>query len=295
MPYLAGGLEKSEMSDTNAEQAEFWNSEAGRNWAAHDAELDHVMAPATEAMLAAAAPRPGERVLEIGCGAGAATFPVAEAVGPGGRVLGADISRPLLERAEARRRALGLVQVAFIEADAQEAAFEPGAFDLVTSRFGVMFFADPVAAFRNIGRALAPGGRLAFVAWAAPDRNPWFSLPQRVAVARLGPVPPTPPEAPGPTAFRDIDRVAGLLRAAGFEDVRGEVRETVLCHPGGLEAVVALAGEIGPAPRVMREKGASAEDRAAILAGLREAFGGFVAGGRIAIPAALNVFTARAG
>lgn len=277
----------------NADQVEFWNTQPGLNWVTHEADLDTLMQSVTGLMMDAAAPRARERALDIGCGAGASTLALAEAVGPGGAVLGLDVSAPLLARAEERRAACGAANIAFERADAQEHPFAPGAFDLAASRFGVMFFADPVAAFRNIAAALRPGGRIAFAAWAGPEANPWFATPHRVAVARLGPVAATPRDAPGPMAFQDLDRVCGLLTAAGFADVSGETAATDLHHPGGVEAVVALARHVGPTSRVLRERNGTPEDEAAILAALADELGRYGSTDGIRIPAAINVFTAR--
>ena len=215
--------EGAAMTEANADQATFWNAQPGQNWVDFQADLDAQLSEVTDRLLAACAARPGERVLDIGCGAGGSTLALAAAVGAVGSVLGLDLSEPLLARAEERRRDLALGNVRFARGDAQDHPFAPGGFDLAASRFGVMFFADPVAAFRNIARALRPGGRLVFVAWAGPEHNPWFAIPQRAAVARLGPVAPTPPDAPGPMAFRDAARVTGLLEAAGL--ARGPRRD----------------------------------------------------------------------
>ena len=155
-----------------------------------------------------------------------------------------------------------------------------------------MFFDDPVAAFRNIGTALRPGGRVAFVAWAGPEHNAWFTLPLQAAVARLGPVAPTPPDAPGPMAFRDVDRVRGLLRAAGFADAKGEAVAVDLHHPGGMPAVLRLMLAVGPVARMLRESGGTDEDRSAILEAIGTAFAPYVGADGVRVPALLNVFTA---
>ena len=282
------------MTEANADQAAFWNDQPGQNWVSFQPQLDAQLTEITDQLLAASAPRPGERVLDIGCGAGGSTFALADAVGSTGSVLGLDVSAPLLAHAEERRRGLGLGQVSFALADAQDHPFAPGGFDLAASRFGVMFFADPVAAFGNIARALRPDGRLVFVAWAGPEHNPWFTLPQRLAVARLGPVAPTPPDAPGPMAFRDAGRVVGLLEAAGLRDVRAEAVDLGLPNPGGLDAVLALVGNIGSLPRVLREKGGTPEDRAAILAAIRSELAAFVTPDGVRLPARVIVYAARA-
>ncbi len=278
----------------NAGQAEFWNAEPGRNWVTFEAELDAQHREITARLLAAAAAQPGERVLDIGCGAGGSTLALAAAIGPAGRIDGIDLSAPLLERARARADALGLDNARFHRADAQEHGFEPGAYDLAVSRFGVMFFDDPVAAFGNVARALRPGGRLSFVAWAGPEANPWFALPVAVAAARLGPLTPTPPEAPGPMAFRDTGRVLAILAAAGFVDADAASSDVTLHNPGGIEAAMRLFANLGALPRFLREKEASAADREAILADLRAALDRFRADDGLRIPARVTLFSARA-
>ena len=182
-----------------------------------------------------------------------------------------------------------------MQGDAQDHRFE-GGLDLATSRFGVMFFADPQAAFRNIAGGLRPGGRLVFVAWGGPEHNPWFALPRRAAVARLGPEPPAPADAPGPMAFRDAARVTGLLAAAGLRDPRARPLDLGLPNPGGLDALLDLVGSIGALPRILREQGGTPEDRAAILAVIRDRFAPFAtSGGGIRLPARVILFSARAG
>ena len=277
---------------SNADQAEFWNALPGQTWVERQADLDATMASVTTLLLDACQPAEGARVLDVGCGAGASTLAIADAVGPKGQVLGLDISAPLIRRAEERRAEKGIDTITFQLADAQDHPFEGQDFDLVMSRFGVMFFSDPVAAFRNMATGLRRGGRIAFAAWAGPEANPWFSLPQQIAVARLGPVEATPPEAPGPMAFRDIARVCGILQDAGLADCKGEACTTDLHHPGGIEALAGLATHVGPVSRVMREKKGTDEDRAAITAALAKSFDRFRSTDGVRIPATINIFSA---
>ena len=156
-----------------------------------------------------------------------------------------------------------------------------------------MFFADPVAAFRNIATALRPGGRIAFAAWSGADRNPWFSESLRIAASRLGPLPAPPPGAPGPTAFADRDRVTGLLAAAGLADATAETRAIELHHPGGIAAIAGLAAEVGPTPRAIRERNGTPEDLAAIVAGVAETFAVYATPDGVRIPAEIHLFRAR--
>jgi SAM-dependent methyltransferase len=238
-----------------------------------------------------AAPRPGDRVADIGCGTGASTLAAAAMVQPG-PVLGVDISEPLLDRARARAEAAGLQNVDFLLTDAQTHRFQPAAFDVLISRFGMMFFEDPVAAFRNLGKALRPGGRMVFVAWAETAKNPWFQIPQEAAIERLGAPPPVNPHAPGPLAFADASRVLELLRAAGLSQVRAETLDTVLTPPGDVAAAAGVASRVGPAARVMKARSGSEEDAKAIEAQIAEGLHPYEQDGSVRVPAVVHLFSA---
>lgn len=199
----------------NADQIAYWNGQTGRKWAEDQVQMDRMMQSMTDALMAAAAPQRGESVVDIGCGAGATSLAVADIVGTGGSVLGVDVSRPLLE--VARGRAAGRSNIRFIEADATAYHFVPAAADLVISKFGVMFFADPEAAFRNLRQAVKPGGRLAFICWRMLAENPFATVPMGAALRHLPPQPRPDPNAPGPFAFADPVRVGHILTAAGFQ------------------------------------------------------------------------------
>lgn len=282
------------MTQPNAEQAEFWNAGPGMNWVRHQLELDANHAEITDRLVAACAVQPGERILDVGCGAGGSTFRLAEGAAGDGEVLGLDISEPLLALAERRRAALGLGTVAFVRKDAQTGTLEPQSRDLIASRFGMMFFADTVAAFRNLAGALRPGGRMVFVAWAGAEENPWFAVPQAAAVARLGAAAPGDPHAPGPMAFRDAGRVLRLLGEAGLREAEAEAADVHIVNDTGLDAIVALCSDIGPLPRMMREKGGTEADKAAILAGIRAGFAPFATPGGVRLPARVILYSARA-
>lgn len=278
---------------SNPEQAEFWNFGPGRNWVAFQDDLDAILNSVTDVLLSAAGPKGGQSVLDLGCGAGASTFAFARAVAPNGRVDGIDISVPLVERAKERQTSLGFDNAAFKVADAQDCAFERGAHDMAVSRFGLMFFSDPVAAFANIATALRPGGRLVFAAWAGPEHNPWFTVPHEAAVARLGPVDPVPPDAPGPMAFRDGERVLGLMTEAGFRNCACACADIHLHHPGGLDDVLRFVPHVGPIARMLREKNGTEEDRDAILEIVKAEFGRHESSDGIRVPARVNVFSAQ--
>ena len=209
----------SDHQDTtdNAAQIAYWNELAGANWTALQEHLDTVFAPLTAIALGAAAPMAGEHVLDTGCGCGATTLELARLVGPTGHVLGLDVSQPMTTRARERIAAAGLTNAEILVADAATATLP--AVDLLFSRFGVMFFADPVAAFANLRQAVRPGGRLLCAVWRPLAENPWFHVPLAAVRDLLPPQPPAEPFAPGPFAFADPGRVTSLLTQAGWRDV----------------------------------------------------------------------------
>jgi len=202
---------------SNEQQIEYWNGRAGRRWAAQQERIDWNLAEITEAVIPFARAKPGEHILDIGCGCGTATLMLARAVRPNGSVAGVDISAPMLAVARARAHS-GQADIPFIEADASAYDFQP-TFDLVFSRFGVMFFADPFAAFANIHKAVAPKGRLAFVCWRSMPDNMWAAAPFAAAKHLLPPQEAPDPYAPSPFAFADGARLTDILSRAGFHDV----------------------------------------------------------------------------
>lgn len=284
----------------NEAQREYWGGDVGRVWAEEQAALDNWLGAVDAPLLVAAKPVPGESVLDVGCGAGATTLALASRVGPNGSVTGIDLSPQLLERA--RERSSAIERVRFVEADAQVDNIGSG-YDLVASRFGVMFFADPVAAFMRLRAACAPGGRLAFVCWRAVPENPAFAVPI-AAVAPLLSDGPTAtshaasspdPNAPGPMAFADRDRTAGLLGAAGWRDVAlvpVDVVTTVASGPDALADAVRLLMRIGPAAAAVRELGKEA--RPDIRARLAAALEAWHSDGAVRLPAGIWVVTANA-
>ncbi|EEX10842.1 methyltransferase, UbiE/COQ5 family [Ruegeria lacuscaerulensis ITI-1157] len=282
------------MQTANEDQAEYWgNSESGTKWLTFEDKLDHMLAPVLDLVLERADLTPGLRVLDIGCGTGAGTVAAARAVGPDGHVLGADISAPFLDRARQRARDLGLSNAAFRLADAQVTPFAPETRDEAISRFGVMFFGDPVAAFANIAKALVPGGRMTFAARGPLSDNPWFRVPHVAATTHLGQPPKYGKYAPGPLAFHDIDHVVGLMNAAGLTDITAD---RVALHLPGLRDVAETADlctRVGPAGRVIAHFDGSEIDFGVIRQAVQDAFEGFVADGKVAIPAVINLYQAR--
>jgi SAM-dependent methyltransferase len=235
----------------NAAQAEYWNTEVGMTWADHQAQLDRQLDPLGEAAIRLLAPKPGERVLDIGCGCGHTALELAARVGPAGSVLGVDISRILLDVARRRAATATGGHLEFQEADVQSVDLGRDRFDAAFSRFGVMFFSDPPAAFANIRGALSAHGRLAFVCWRPLAENPWMLEPLEAARPLLPPATAADPLAPGPFAFADPARVRAVLEAAGFRSVAIEAFD---CEIGGadLAATLDLTLRIGPLGSALR-------------------------------------------
>lgn len=242
--------------------------------------LELQLDPLGRRAMAALAPRPGERALDIGCGGGETTLDLSRAVAPDGAVVGVDLSAAMLAFAE---------RVRFVQADAEVHAFEPASFDIAFSRFGVMFFADPVAAFVNIHRSLKFGGRLAFVCWRALEENLLDRLPLEAALAHLPPQPAQDPNAPGPFSFANPDRVRDILTEAGF----GEIEITACDEQvgsGDVDAMLAVCSRIGALGKILRE---NPELRATTLPAVRAALAAHDGADGVKLNAATWVVTAR--
>ena len=274
----------------NASQAEYWNSVAGPRWTDHQEHQDQVLRPVSDRLMAAADAKPGERVIDVGCGCGATTIDFAARVSPGGEVLGLDISEPMLRRA--RERASQDLPIRFELADATVCRFEPAAADLVASRFGVMFFADPARSFANLRKALKAGGRLAFACWREARQNPWLIVPLREAAKHVPPLPETGPEDPGPFAFANEARVRRILSDAGFADIVLEPQDLELdiAIGRGLDTAVKAATTIGPTSRML--DGQSEAVRAAAATDIRKALAAHARGGSVPLGAAIWMVTA---
>lgn len=202
----------------NEQQIEHWSGKGGAHWAAEQERYDRTLAPYTDHIMRAVGAAPGEQILDVGCGNGAVSLALARTVRPGGRVVGVDIATPMITRARERAIAEDLHHLTFIEADAQTHSFDPN-FDGVVSRFGVMFFDDPVAAFANVAGSLRSGGRLAFACWRDLLINEWIMVPASAALQHV-PMPDLgTPGAPGPFSLSDPDRILNVLEKAGFTEI----------------------------------------------------------------------------
>lgn len=276
----------------NDAQIEYWNDKAGETWARFQEQLDRQIQPLGQAALRALAPQAGERILDVGCGCGQTALELSAAVGADGFVLGADISRPMLEVAVSRVNASRAMNVECRKLDAQSddlAAAGHGLFDAAFSRFGVMFFSDPTAAFKNIRQALKPNGRLAFVCWRPLHENDWMKKPLEAALPILPPLPASDPTAPGPFAFADAERTSAMLAAAGFTKIRAQPFDAQV-GSGDLEQTLQLTFRVGPLGAALREHPQYKDQLAQAVRAVLEPH---VTPQGVLMPAAVWIFTAQ--
>src|ERR1700747_677481 len=229
----------ADMHSPKAEQVAYWNGSAGRRWTDRQELQDVLLAPVSESLFARTNVEHGERVIDIGCGCGSTTIELARRVGPTGDVVGVDVSAPMLARA--RERVREGMPIEFVEADATVYRFPPGRTELLCSRFGVMFFAEPTSSFANLRTALRPGGRLVFACWREPQENPWMAVPLMQVYKHVPNLPESGPEDPGPFSFARADRVRRILDQAGFSAIALEPVDLVidLAIGRGLDAALA--------------------------------------------------------
>jgi SAM-dependent methyltransferase len=280
----------------NEEQIEYWNGEAGARWAQQDELMAALLAPLAESLLDHADLAGCSRAIDVGCGGGSQSLLLAQRLGEGASVTGVDISGPLLEvaRGRAAQAPAGTAALEFLQADASQHAFEPATFDFLFSRFGVMFFDDPVAAFSNLHGAMTPSGRLAFLCWQSLQDNPWTWLAVQAALRFVPPPEPTDPEAPGPFAFANPARVETVLSAAGFRDIVVEHHPVTMRWgaAGDLEGNVAGTMQIGPVSRLLMDQDEATRQQVqdAVVEVMRE----FYDGEALNLPGATWMVTASA-
>jgi SAM-dependent methyltransferase len=275
----------------NEKQRAYWNEVAGPRWAAADEAMETIEAPLLDRLMQGAAPAAGEAILDVGCGSGRSTVLLARAAAPNGRVLGVDLSRPLLELARARLERAGLLDgsVELVEDDAQTRRF--GAeFDLVFSIFGVMFFEDPPAAFANLRSALREDGRLAFLCWRSFRDNPWVAIPLGAAAPHLELAPPEP-GAPGPFALADAVLLREILDAAGFRDIEIDGCDTTVDLAPSVEEAMRFLMQVGPLATPLAQAEPAARLRA--LDAIRRALAEEVGEGPVSLPSATWLVRAR--
>ncbi|MEM8661612.1 MAG: class I SAM-dependent methyltransferase [Pseudomonadota bacterium] len=242
----------------NEEQKDYWNGDAGRRWAEEDAVMSRLLEPVSSKLMEHAQLRDYEHALDIGCGGGSQSLALAKRLGSGASVLGIDISEPLLGLAQTKKesRAEDCAELDFLLADAAVHAFAQDSFDLLFSRFGVMFFEDPIAAFTNLRSACMPGAALAFCCWQAMPLNDWLRIPIECALQYLPPPERPDPHAPGPFAFADKDRLEGILSTAGFSDIAVQpFSPTLRFHDSGsVEEAVGHLVRIGPLGVLLKDQ-----------------------------------------
>jgi len=273
----------------NVEQTAAWNGVAGRTWVEAQESLDRLFAPFETIMVDAVAARGARRVLDVGCGTGSTTLAIARQVGASGRAVGVDISGPMIALARTRAET-ERTSATFVRADAQTHEFAPASFDLIVSRFGVMFFDDPVRAFANLRRAAAPGAEVALIAWRSAEDNAFMTAAERAAAPLLPNLPARKPNEPGQFGFGDPDNVRAILEHSGWAEIDIQPLDVACVLPE--RDLVAYLTRLGPVGRMLQE---SAErTRVAVLERVRAAFDSYVHGDEVRFTAACWMIRARA-
>lgn len=274
---------------TDNEQAALWNGRAGRAWGDAQQVLDQMFKPFEDRLAEAVRAGAGQRVLDVGCGTGSTTLAVARQLGAAGRCTGIDISEPMIAAARARAEREG-TPARFVRADAQTQAFEPASFDMIISRFGVMFFDDPVGAFANLRRAARDGAELRFVAWRSAAENPFMTTAERAAAPLMPNLPARRADAPGQFAFADRDRVGAILEEGGWGGI--DIRPIDVACTLPENQLVGYLTRLGPVGLVLQE--ADKRARAQIIETVRAAFEPYVHGDEVRFTAACWIVGARA-
>jgi len=274
----------------NDEQAKLWNGPGAKAWIGQQDLLDEVMRPIETLLVEAARSAGAQRVLDVGCGTGGTTIAVAKALPAGGSALGVDISAPMIEVARRRAEAAGAL-AEFAAGDAQSFAFEPGAVDLVVSRFGVMFFADPVQAFANLAAASAPGAGMCCVVWRSAAENPFMTTAERAAAPLLPTLQARKGAGPGQFAFADPAQVGGWLESAGWREVDLQPLDIPCALP--LSQLQRYAGTMGPVGAALLQVDEATRER--VVKAVVDAFQPYVRDGALRYTAACWKVGARRG
>ncbi|MBB4844400.1 SAM-dependent methyltransferase [Paucibacter oligotrophus] len=274
---------------TDDGQAALWNGAAGRAWVEAQEELDRMFKPFENLLATAASTASGGRVLDVGCGTGGTTLAIARRLGDGGHCTGIDISEPMIAAARVRAES-ELVPASFILADAQVHAFEPAGFDMIVSRFGVMFFEDPVQAFANLRHAAKDDGELRFIAWRSPAENPFMTTAERAAAPLLPNIPARRPDAPGQFAFANAQRVLNILENSGWSGIDIQPIDVSCTLPE--KELVPYLSRLGPVGRVLQE--VDEGGRKEVIETVRAAFDSYVTGSAVHFVAACWMVNARA-
>jgi ubiquinone/menaquinone biosynthesis C-methylase UbiE len=266
---------------TNEEQIALWNDTAGRAWVELQETLDRLFAPFEDLLVAAVAARQARRVLDIGCGTGSTTLAFARRLGSKGTAIGVDISEPMIALAKQRAEPES-APPRFLCADAQTYAFADQSFDMIVSRFGVMFFDDSVRAFANLRRAAAPKASLQVIAWRSPAENPFMTTAERAAAPFLPQMPARRPDEPGQFAFADRSRVYSILEKSGWSEIDIQPLDVTCTLPE--HELDAYISRLGPLGRVLQQ--ADEQTRSRIIAAVRTAFDPYVHGAEVRFTAA---------
>jgi SAM-dependent methyltransferase len=269
----------------NQEQRNRWNGADGDHWVREQERLDRTLAPVIDPLLEFAAPRPASTVIDVGCGCGATTLALARAVGPSGRVIGIDVSEPMLGRA--KERLSGFPSANCVLGDAAELPLRETGAELMVSRFGVMFFGDPIAAFRNLREGLLADGRVRFACWRPIQENPWMQIPLHAVYEHVPRLPKPEPEEPGPFSFAAPERVTRLLTAAGFTrpsftplDIQMD-----LAAGGTIDDAVFHSSETGPTRRALADQ--PEEIKARARESIRKALTPYASSSGVKLPGAV--------
>ena len=281
------------IDERNADQIAYWNGSGGKHWTDQQQVQDAVLAPVSKILIDRAGIKPGERIVDIGCGCGATSFDLAQRTGATGHVTGIDISSPMLARA--RDLTPPGAPIDFVLADATVYDFKPASADMLFSRFGVMFFAQPEISFANMRKALRPNGRLIFACWRTPRENPMLMLPLQEAYKHVPKLPEMKPEDPGPFSFACEDRVKKTLDDAGFSSIAMERADLKLdiATGKGLDAALATALAIGPASRAL--EGQPPDLVAAATGSIRAALATHLTGNQVPLGGSIWIVTASNG
>jgi SAM-dependent methyltransferase len=241
------------MTFANSEQAEFWAGVAA-SWIEIEDQLEDIVGLPGRLAMDRLDVQPGQVVVDLGCGTGRTTLELASRVAPGGRALGVDIAAEMLGRARQHAAEATVGNIEFRQADVQAEDLGAGQFEAAYSRFGVMFYSDPVAAFTGVHRALRAGGSLSFVCWQPISANDWMLVPGLAAVPVTGTMPPMPdPDQPGPFSLAEPDRVRSILAAAGFDNIDIRAHDDFVVRPEDqIPEAAAMALKVGAVRELLK-------------------------------------------
>ncbi len=274
--------------DTSSEAQMYWNEEGGDKWVENIDFAESFMIPMSDRLIERIAAKKGEKILDVGCGGGITTLKLAALAGESGGVLGVDVSRQIID--VAIKRAEDTANIEFQHSDAASAEFGENKFDLITSRFGVMFFDDPVAAFKNLHRSLKPTGRLVFLCWRTPQENPWMAEPAAATFQILPPPAEKPaPTDPGPFSLGEAEHLTNVLHSAGFNNINLEPVDLGL-PMSSVDTAVGFLTRLGPAADALKE--ASDDQRVEVIAAIRAVMEKYSSADGVLAPAATWIVSA---